>query len=252
MIFNDFDSMISDIAKGLSAFGEALKLSSSLRLWKYYIIPGLISLIFGGLVALMVYGFYDNIGSMILSWYPFEFGLNWMEKFTNVLGISFLVIAAFILYKNVIIILVSPFMGPLSEKIEKHYISNYTKEISAFDLQMFWSSLRLGLRNLIRELFFVIIVMLLAFIPVVGVISTVIIFLIQAYYAGFGNMDYTLERHYNYKSRIQFVKDHKGLAIANGSIFLLLLLIPVLGLLVAPVLSTAAATITIVNKMTDM
>lgn len=245
--------MITDFVKGLSAYVEAIKLSASLRLWKYYFIPGIISLIFGGLVALGVYSFYDNIGTLLLSWYPFEFGLSWMEKFTDVLGISFLVIAAFIIYKNIIIILVSPFMGPLSEKIEKHFLDNTIANSSSFfDIQMFWTSLRLGLRNLLRELLMILLVMILAFIPIFGLISSVIIFLIQAYYAGFGNMDYTLERHYNYKSRIKFVKDHKGLALANGSVFLLLLLIPIFGLFVSPVLATIAASTTIANKMMDM
>ena len=70
----------------------------------------------------------------------------------------------------------------------------------------------------------------------------------QAYYAGFGNMDYTLERHFKYKESISFVKKNKGTAIGNGLIFMLFLLVPVIGvILVLPLSVTAATTETIKN-----
>jgi CysZ protein len=65
---------------------------------------------------------------------------------------------------------------------------------------------------------------------------------IQAYYAGFGTMDYTLERHYNYKNSIRFVQKHRGIAIGNGLGFMLLLLIPVIGIIIVFPLSVVAAT----------
>ena len=70
--------------------------------------------------------------------------------------------------------------------------------------------------------------------------------MVQAYYAGFGNIDYTLERHFNYKDSISFVKQHRGFAIGNGIIFMLFLLIPIIGvILVLPLSVTAASTKTI-------
>jgi CysZ protein len=70
--------------------------------------------------------------------------------------------------------------------------------------------------------------------------------MVQAYYAGFGNMDYTLERHYKYKDSLQFVRKHRGLAIGNGIVFILFLLIPVIGvILVLPLSVTAASTRTV-------
>jgi CysZ protein len=68
------------------------------------------------------------------------------------------------------------------------------------------------------------------------------LFLVQAYYAGFGNMDYTLERHYGYKESVQFVKSHKGVAIGNGIIFTMMLFIPFIGVLLVLPLSVTAAT----------
>ena len=70
--------------------------------------------------------------------------------------------------------------------------------------------------------------------------------MVQAYYAGFGNMDYTLERHFQYKDSLQFVRKHRGLAIGNGIVFILFLLIPIIGvILVLPLSVTAASTRTV-------
>jgi len=59
-------------------------------------------------------------------------------------------------------------------------------------------------------------------------------------------MDYTLERHLSYKQSIQFVNKYRGVAIGNGIIFMLMLLIPVIGIIfVLPLSVTAASTETI-------
>ncbi len=96
------------------------------------------------------------------------------------------------------------------------------------------------------ELVLTIPILLLGLLPIIGLFSTVLLFLVQAYYAGFGNMDYTLERHFNYKDSLNFVRKHRGIAIGNGIVFMLFLLIPVIGIiLVLPLSVTAASTKTI-------
>ena len=56
-------------------------------------------------------------------------------------------------------------------------------------------------------------------------------------------MDYTLERHFDYKESIRFVKKNRGVAIGNGIIFMLFLLIPVLGVILVLPFSVTAASI---------
>ena len=92
-------------------------------------------------------------------------------------------------------------------------------------------------------------ILLLKFIPLVNIFSTILLFLLQAYYAGFGNMDYTLERHLNYEESINFVGKNKGVSIGNGIVFMVCLLIPVIGIIIVLPLSVTAASVKTVELL---
>ena len=62
-------------------------------------------------------------------------------------------------------------------------------------------------------------------------------------------MDYTLERHFKYKESINFVKKNKGIAIGNGIVFMLFLLIPIIGVILVLPLSVTAATTETIKKI---
>jgi CysZ protein len=92
------------------------------------------------------------------------------------------------------------------------------------------------------ELLLTIPILLISFIPVINIFSSVLLFLVQSYYAGFGNMDYTLERHYEVKESVAFVRKNRGIAIGNGIVFMAMLLIPVIGIILVLPLSVTAST----------
>ena len=71
--------------------------------------------------------------------------------------------------------------------------------------------------------------------------STVVIFLIQSYYAGFGNMDFTLERYFGVRDSVKFVRQNWTLALGNGMVFIGALFTCIGFLFVVP-LGAAAAT----------
>jgi CysZ protein len=73
--------------------------------------------------------------------------------------------------------------------------------------------------------------------------------MVQAYYAGFGNMDYTLERHFKYRESVQFIRRHRGIAIGNGLVFILFLIIPVIGIILVLPMSVTAASIKTVELL---
>ena len=110
---------------------------------------------------------------------------------------------------------------------------------------------RINARNLIRELLITLPILLLKFIPVINIFSTILLFLVQAYYAGFGNMDYTLERHFKYRESIQFVRKYRGIAIGNGIVFILFLLVPVIVVILVLPMSVTASSLNTVKLLKD-
>jgi CysZ protein len=147
-------------------------------------------------------------------------------------------------FKYVLLIVLSPFLSLLSEKVEsrldgEHFSGKFSVSRA---LEEMMRGLRLALRNIWRELLFVLILTMLSLIGPLSLITAPLIFLIQSYYAGFGNFDFTLERYYSVRDSVRFVRDARGSAIANGAVFLLLIA-TVLGVFVAPTWATIAATL---------
>ncbi|MEM1323158.1 MAG: EI24 domain-containing protein [Bacteroidota bacterium] len=243
--------MIKDLFAGVQSYGKALQLISKLGLWGYVLLPGLFSLLLAAAIGVSAWSFSGSIGSWLMAWYPFEWGSELLAGAANFIGLLLIVTGGLIVYKHLVMVIVSPFMSPLSEKVENYLMgeplagNGLTLSGAIGDLIR---GLRIALRNIIRELFLVGILFLLSWIPILTPFTTALIFIVQAYYAGAGNMDYLLERHYSVRGSVRFVRDYRGLAVGNGSIFLLLLMTGI-GFLIAPPLGTIAATIEGVKRL---
>ena len=236
--------MLKSIFSGIKAYAIAFEFISELKLWKYFVIPILISIATALCIGFLAYGLSDNIGYYISKIWVWEWGKETFSSIGNFLGGLFIIVIGLILYKHIIMALSAPFMSPVSEKIEGHLTNklNHNHRNTSFQQQL-WRGIRINVRNLGMELLLTIPIVIIGFIPVIGFISPVLLFLVQAYYAGFGNMDYTLERHFKYNNSLSFVRKHRGLAIGNGTIFMLFLLIPVIGVILVLPLSVTAASI---------
>lgn len=239
--------MIKNIFKGIKAYTGTFNLISKLGLWKYFGIPMLISFLVASAIILMAYSFADNFAIYISRLWIWEWGAATFFLISEILSGIIILVLGFIIYKHIVMALSAPFMSPVSEKIEAHMlgVTRGRHRNTTFSQQL-WRGIRINVRNLLMELALTIPILLIGFIPIIGIVSTVLLFLVQAYYAGFGNMDYTLERHFKYAESIRFVKRHRGIAIGNGTVFMLFLLIPIIGvLLVLPLSVTAASTETV-------
>ena len=242
--------MINNILKGIKAYTGTFALISQLKLWKYFAIPIIISVVTALMIGLSAYGLSDNIGRFIANIWPWNWGSETFTSISTFIGGIVVIAIGLILYKHIIMAFSAPFMSPVSEKIEAHLtgVERHNHRKTSFQEQL-WRGIRINIRNLGKELLFTIPLLLLKFIPIVNIFSTALLFLLQAYYAGFGNMDYTLERHFKYKESINFVGRHKGIAIGNGIVFMLFLLIPVVGVILVLPMSVTASSINTVNLL---
>jgi CysZ protein len=236
-----------DFSNGVSSYSKALQLISKLNLWKYFFIPALIGLFIGVGVVWIAIGTSDNIGNWLAQIWTWDWGKGVFTTLSHWIGGFIVLIIGVVAFKHIVQAFSSPFMGPVSEKIEEHLTG---KEIESNPFMVLLiRGLRINIRNLFREILFTIPLIILGFIPVIGLIATVWIFYIQCYYAGYGNMDYTLERYLTYKQSNAFVKKNRGIAAGNGLLFILMLFIPILGITLTLPISTVAATIETLKKL---
>lgn len=236
--------MIKDLFSGIAAYKKAITLIFKEKLWGYIAIPILISLLLAVAVFGSAWGLSDDIGSVIAGWYPLERGSETVLKISNVFGGLLVAIIGVLLYKNLVMVIAGPFMSLLSEKVENSLTGNiHAGGLNpARIIKDLIRGLRIALRNITREIFFTGILLILGLIPIFSLFSTIGIFIVQAYYAGFGNFDYYLERHHNVRESIRYIKRNRWAAIGNGVVFVGLLL-TIIGFLFAPVLGAIAATI---------
>ena len=243
--------MISNLIDGLKAYLEAYQVISRLKLWRFFMIPMLISVLIFLNIVLVSISFSDEICLYISSFWSWDFGKETINTVSMILGGIILISIGLILFKHLVMILSAPFMGPISKKIEDDFTGVTSQTQVSSPLTLVFRSIKISSRNLFRELLLSIPILILGLIPLIGFFSLFLLFLMQAYFAGFGNMDYTLERHFSYQKSIQFVKANKGIAIGNGLVFMLFLLIPFVGIIfIIPfsVTSATIATVKIINQ----
>ncbi|MDX2071414.1 MAG: EI24 domain-containing protein [Haliscomenobacter sp.] len=241
--------MFTSFLAGVSAYGRALQLCFKYNLWIYFLVPALLSILLGGGMIYGIWNVSDNLGNWMAGFWPFSWGKGWVDNVAQVFGGLAVGAFAFIIFRNLVLALAGPFMSLLSERVE----NRLRGEVSAtFKMSAFLSDMvrgiRIAIRLIVRELFFTTLLFLLGLIPGLAMVTTPLIFIVQAYYAGAGNIDFALERHYRVRDSIRFVRQNRGLAIGNGTVYLLLLL-SVVGFLVALPLGTIAATVETVKRI---
>ncbi|HQI45993.1 MAG TPA: EI24 domain-containing protein [Bacteroidales bacterium] len=245
-------SLFKNFSIGLNTYSDAHKLIVKHRLWNYVLLPGVINLLL--IICIFILGYYTGtystkklIGWFGLSTHSSDF-LNFLSTIISflihILVYFFLFYLYFLLYKYVVLMIMSPLLSIISEKTDEMITGNKYK----FDFKKLVKDIIRGhkivLRNLLKELFFTFLFFFLSYIPIIGIISPCILFVISIYYYGFSMIDYSNERmNLSVRESVKFVYNNKGFSIANGLVFYLLLLIPFVGLMIAPSYSVIAATI---------
>ncbi|MFY7991384.1 MAG: EI24 domain-containing protein [Fluviicola sp.] len=133
--------------------------------------------------------------------------------------------------KYLVVILLSPLLSHLSQKVE-FLITGNTYAFSFRQLiHDVKRGFRIAIRNIMWEYFFFLIVYLVAWLGWEEAKDSplfYLIFVIGFYYYGFSFLDYVNERlQLNIEQSIQFARKNRGLALAIGAIYSIMIWVPV-------------------------
>ena len=246
--------MLKDIVIAIQAYGQAHSFIRRHKLWKWIIIPGIVYTL---MFCISMYIF-ANSATNVIELLSIKTGLNkWVASLqSSVAGFLFtiagmmlwllLMLFYFSLFKYLWLIVGSPIFAWLSEKTE----AILEGKSQSFNMKQFLKDIVRGisiaLRNTLWQTVYTVAVILLSFIPVLGWTVPLFALIIECYYYGFSMLDYSCERHnLSQAESIYFIGNRKGLAIANGLIFYLMHLVPVIGWIFAPSYAVIAATLSI-------
>jgi len=235
---------MGQIVKVLKCFLKTLVELKS-ETFKYIFYTGVIALVLLSLLLWGIWAFSGLAGDYLSQWIPWEWAQSSM-MFSFMVGVAFIVLS-WIVFKYILLMALSPLLSIISERLEKRIRGHnkgrgFSLTVSAV------RGARINARNILKEIFVTALLLIASLIPGIYFFAIILLFITQAYFAGFGIMDFYLERHYTFRESVGVVYDNKWAAIAIGSLFTVLLFIPILGVLVAPYLCTAAATQYFVNK----
>lgn len=179
----------------------------------------------------------------------FQFERDWLDKVVGwavrFLALAFSAVLLFLLHKNIVLILLAPILGRLAETTLNLVLVEPVVNGNGF-VSNIRRSVRVNVKNLVRELGFTLGAVLIGLvIPFVGaLLAAALVFLIEARYCGYGLMDFPLEaRGYDVRKSFEFTRTHRGVATGLGAGYLLMMLIPIFGWMIAPAFSTIAGTL---------
>jgi CysZ protein len=258
-------------------FGEGFMLSikcwfqswsfiSKHGLMHFFLYPIIISIVLSMGVFALLFALKDKMVNLATAHihYTAMPNSNWYERILELLSnISGYAIAFFVsiigLYffqrtkKYIVLALMSPVMSLLSERTDeiltntkysfdgKQLVRDVARGI-VLAVRNFLLETALGIGIWVATMYLTIFTGFVGglFIPFVALLS----FGISSYFYGFATMDYTNERkRMGVQESITVVRNNKGIAVGNGTIFNLLMLLPFLGATVATITCTVAATL---------
>jgi CysZ protein len=242
--------LVFAIIEGVMSYLQALNILLRPGFKRFILIPGFFSLLLAIAILYSAVSFRDDIASIFLKFYPWENYKSTAKIVSEFFSGFLLIFLGYIIFRHVLNIIIAPIMSMLSEKVEHYVLGKPTPTTTlAQSMHSIWRGISLNIRNLFRELLYVVSMAVPGMIPFISPFSTTAILITQAYFSGFGNMDFTLERYLGVKDSLKFVETNRWAAIVNGIIYTFILAIPVFGQILAPAIGGTAAAIIVIKKL---
>jgi len=228
--------IVKDIRLGLRSYRDSVYFVIENKMWPYFIVP---LVLFGGIIYL---GFQMEAGEIeakeSLKGAGFFYTIwGWMKMaFYFVMSYLFLQLTRYVM-----LMVLSPLLAIVSERVEKKLTGNVYK----FNFKQLMKDVKrailIATRNVVYEIVIIIGLYTAIYISfwtfgfsslkvpfsdsmyISDLLYLVLASLVAFYFYGFSFMDYVMERRrFTIKESIKYVRKHKGVAVALGSLFVFL------------------------------
>lgn len=234
---------------GVRLYGKALAFTREHNLWKYYLLPALLNVVIFFSVGVVGYLFVSDTNDWLEGFFRLDNPITWWEKTLSYIVTILVSVIAFLIYfksyKYLMLILLSPALSIVAAKVQE--ILHPERPSEDFHFPQFLHDLKRGLTinltNLAIELGITIPLILIGiFVPFLSPFTTILIILVESYFLGFGMIDLRNEfMKLDVKESRATVKKHRPFAIGVGMTMYFMILIPVLGILFAPIWACVSA-----------
>ncbi len=237
---------MQSFADGFRFFFRGLGFVRQHRLWRFAILPASLSLLLG---VLLVVGTYYVLSESLLR--SFDAGISrvaqalslpyaglpgWLRSLASILLLLATFLAQLILYRAFASILVLPFLGPLLSEVERIVLGQPVEVSLASDIKNALRGLLVGIRLGLLSLLALLLGLFL------GPLQIVPNAVVQSYALGRGGFDLVFEKvTADANRRRQLVRENRAAILGMGLAFFLVLFVPILGVVMAPVAGAAGA-----------
>lgn len=232
-------------------YWKAFRFIDTHNLWKLLIAPAIINLIIAFLIIIFAIKTSGLIVENILDNFQLKSPDREMHAFIQ--GVFMVIIRAIVfflylkVYRYLVLILLAPIFAFISSKVQLIDSGLSKDSCTSKYLLDCTRGIKIALRNLLLELTLSTLIILVSFlIAWIIPLAPIAILLLESYFMGYAMADYRNE-YFNISSRDsrKIINSYSGLVIGNGLFFNIFLLIPLIGVLFAPVLALIASGLSI-------
>jgi CysZ protein len=229
------------------SYGQAFRTLDKKRLWSILVLPSVLSLLIAIGVGILAWTTSDDILLYVNGKFQvrgFDSTVGNIFHIVTTLAIRGLTLFMYLkLYRYLILILLSPVFVNISNVFHRLFSGeDHKMNIWSYCFCSF-RGIKFAMRNFGLEILATFLLTLLAIIVFwIFPLIPILIFIAESYFFSMVLMDYGFEmRGLSMKESIIKTRSMPGIPVANGLIFNLILLIPIIGVIVGPVLAFIAA-----------
>ena len=236
---------------GISSYIRAFRILDKYNLWSILILPAILSLCIAIVVVVLAWITSEDIVIYVTDRYSFtdyDSNIGNMITFIISLLIRGMVLFLYIkLYRYLVLIILSPVFVNIARLLHKN-IDGASEKMNIWSYCFCsFRGIGISIRNFILELFFTALLLFLSII-IIWILPVIpaIILILEGYFFGMVLMDYAYEMDgFTVIESRKLIRKNAGIAIGNGLIFNLIILIPVIGVVIGPVLALVSARVAI-------